>query len=381
MLRVAVARRQGSFTLQVDFTAPTPGVVALFGRSGSGKTTVINLIAGLLAPDRGRVQLDDTVLLDTEAGVSVPVERRGIGYVFQESRLFPHLTVHANLRYGLTRARGRRPITTFEEIVALLGLERLLPQRPHQLSGGERQRVALGRALLSHPHVLLLDEPLASLDVARREEVLPYLQLLRDRLRIPMVYVSHQLEEVLKLATYMVLMEGGRSLAQGTPAEVSLHPQLKAVVGPEETGAVLDGVVSEDATPEGLASIHVAGGTLRVRLAGARSGMRVRVHLLARDIVLATEPPLALSVRNVLTGTIAELVPDDHEAVTVKVSAGGDAVLARVTHDAVQALGLRPGLPVWVLVKAVSLQAHTFRVDPGPAPPAGPAPAAGPAGS
>jgi molybdate transport system ATP-binding protein len=363
MLRVAASKQQGPFRLQVDFTAPTPGVVALFGRSGSGKTTLINIIAGLLTPEQGRVQLDDTVLLDTQTGVSVPVEERGVGYVFQDARLFPHLTVIRNLRYGLTRARGRPELAGFDEIVTLLGLASLLPRRPHQLSGGERQRVALGRALLSQPRLLLLDEPLASLDVARREEVLPYLQILRDRLRIPMVYVSHQLEEVLKLATHMVLMEGGQSLAQGTPSEVSLHRQLKAAVGLEEVGAVLEGTVSEAAS-DGMARVQLAGGALRVSLPDAQPGMRVRVHLLARDLILSTEPPRALSVRNALTGTVTELASDDHEAMLVKISSGDETLLARVTRDAVRALKLQAGTPVWVLVKAVSLKAHTFRVAP-----------------
>jgi molybdate transport system ATP-binding protein len=359
MLRVAVSKRQGDFRLQVDFTAPTPGVVALFGRSGSGKTTLINIIAGLLEPDHGRVQLDDTVLLDTNAGLSVRVEQRGIGYVFQDARLFPHLTVSRNLRYGLARARGRRELAGFDEIVTLLELRSLLPRRPHRLSGGERQRVALGRALLSQPRLLLLDEPLASLDVARREEVLPYLKLLRDRLRIPMVYVSHQLEEVLKLATHMVLMEGGQSLAQGTPSEVSLHPGLKAALGLDELGAVLEGIVQERA-PDGMAHVQLAAGTLHARLPGAQRGMRVRVQLLARDLILSTEAPHALSVRNALTGTVTELTSDDHEAMLVKVAVGNDTLLARVTQDAVQALKLQTGTPVWVLVKALSLQAHAF---------------------
>lgn len=366
MLHVAVTRRQGRFTLQVEFKAPAPGVVALFGRSGSGKTTLVNIIAGLIRPDAGRVQLDDTVLTDTAVGVHLPAERRGVGYVFQDARLFPHLTVRSNLRYGLVRSRGRQPFMRFDEIVALLGLEPLLPRRPHRLSGGERQRVALGRALLSQPRLLLLDEPLASLDVARREEVLPYLQLLRDRLQIPMVYVSHQLEEVLQLATYMVLMEGGRSLAQGTPLEVSLHSQLKTVVGREAVGAVLEGTVTE-VSPGGMASVKVAGSTLGVALHGARAGMPVRLHLLADEVILATEAPHALSVRNVLPGTVTGLTEEDPESVLVTTDIGGQSVLSRVTREAVYALKLHTGGSVWVLIKAMSLQGHAFRVAP-PAP-------------
>lgn len=368
MLRVSLRKthgRQGTFTLEADFSAAMPGVVALFGRSGSGKTTLINLIAGLTRPDSGRVELDGEVLCDTAAGRWVPAERRGIGYVFQDSRLFPHLTVLGNLRYGLQRAHGRPAVASLDEVAGLLALQPLLARRPAGLSGGERQRVALGRALLSQPRLLLLDEPLAALDAARRAEVLPYLQALRDALRVPMVYVSHQLEEVLQLATYMVLLEGGRSLAHGTPEEVSLKPELRAIAGPEAAGAVLEGRVSEPGAGS-LASIKVPGGTLRVALPGATAGTPVRVQLLARDLILATQEPRSLSVRNALTGTVSELAPESDEHVLVTVDLGGGRALARITQEAATALGLAPGTPVWVLVKAVSLHGHTFRSRPGP---------------
>jgi molybdate transport system ATP-binding protein len=358
MLRVDVIKRQGAFTLEVDFDAPLPGVVALFGRSGSGKTTLVNLIAGLTRPDVGGVELDGRVLSDAASGIWVRPEARGVGYVFQDSRLFPHLSVHGNLRYGLTRARGRPAVAGLDEVVALLGLERLLTRRPRDLSGGERQRVALGRALLSQPRLLLLDEPLASLDAARRGEVLPYLQALRDALRIPMVYVSHQLEEILQLATYVVLLEGGRSLAQGTPEEVSLHPQLRTLVGEEAVGALLQGKVTEIAG--GLACIQIPGGRLRVALRNATPGMPVRVQLLARDLVLAAEEPRAVSIRNALTGTVREIQPESEEHVLVAVDLAGGQVLARVTQEAATALRLSPGMPLWVLVKAVSLHGHAF---------------------
>src|SRR4029077_10508023 len=213
--------RRSGFALDADFTAPTPGVIALFGRSGSGKTTLVNIISGLLAPAGASVLLGEDILTDTQAVICVPVEKRRIGYVFQDPRLFPHLTVLGNLRYGQKRAAPSARVTEFDDVVALLGIGSLLQRRPHQLSGGERQRISLGRALLSQPALLLLDEPLAGLDAARREEVLPYLEALRDQLSIPMVYVSHQFDEVLRLATHIVLMEAGSIVAQGSPAEVS----------------------------------------------------------------------------------------------------------------------------------------------------------------
>src|SRR5207302_3155278 len=218
------------------------------------------MISGLLAPDAGEVRLDDEVLTDSRAGIAVPAERRRIGYVFQDARLFPHLTVAGNLRYGEKRARAAPQLIGFDEVVSLLGLAQLLERRPRQLSGGERQRVSLGRALLSQPRLLLLDEPLASLDVARREEVLPYLEALRDRLSIPMVYVSHEFEEVLRLATHVVLLDSGSVVAQGTPGEVSLRSELRSIVGPDSVGAVLDIVVTMVDVGHGIAGVVSGGG-------------------------------------------------------------------------------------------------------------------------
>jgi molybdate transport system ATP-binding protein len=376
MLRVSALKKRDGFTLQAEFEAPTPGIVALFGRSGCGKTTLINVIAGLLDADEARIQLDDVVLRDTQARVSVPVERRGIGYVFQDSRLFPHFSVLGNLRYGLKRSARRgqdasgqpsvahRPsqLIALDEVIALLGLSTLLDRRPHQLSGGERQRVGLGRALLSQPRLLLLDEPLASLDVARREEVLPYLEVLRDRLSIPMVYVSHQFDEVLQLATHMVLMEAGRVVAQGSLSEVSLRPELRAIIGPDAVGSVLDGVITGTDPTRSIADLKLGSGQLQVSLRDVAVGSRVRIQLLARDIILALEKPSGLSVRNMLQGIVTDVSPDDDEAVLVKVDIGGATVLARITRDATAELHLERGKAVWALVKGVSTRGHAFRL-------------------
>jgi molybdate transport system ATP-binding protein len=359
MLTVKIATRRAGFVLNAEFAAPTPGVVALFGRSGCGKTTTVNIISGLLVADTARVELDGRVLTD------LPPEQRRVGYVFQDGRLFPHMSVLRNLHYGLKRTRATQQTIAFDQIVSLLGLQSLLQRRPYQLSGGERQRVSLGRALLSQPALLLLDEPLAALDAARRDEVLPYLQRLRDNLSIPMVYVSHQFDEVLQLATHVVLMDAGHVVAHGSLSEVSLVPQLRAIVGPDSVGAVVDGVVTRVDAASGMADLAVGSGSLNVALTSVSIGERVRVQLLARDIILATEEPRGLSVRNQLRGVITSVVNDDNSARLVTVDVGGANVLSRVTRAAVEALGLRNGMSVWVLVKAVSTRGHAFRVGAG----------------
>jgi len=360
-----VLKQLPGFRLEATLTAPTPGVIALFGRSGSGKSTLTNVIAGLLTPDAGTVRLDGEPLTDMRSGIVVPVERRRIGYVFQEPRLFPHLSVAGNLRYGERRRRAAATVAAFDEVVPLLGLAPLLRKKPRQLSGGERQRVSLGRALLSQPRLLLLDEPLAALDVARREEVLPYLVALRDRLSIPMVYVSHQFEEVLRLATHLVLLEGGRVVAEGPVDEMSLYPDLQNIIGPDLVGAVVEGLVTRVNTETGSAELALGTGTLQVSLRDVPVGARVRLQLLARDIILATQPVQGLSVRNALASTVIAISEDVFGAVLVRVDVGGAIVLARITQDALRALQLRPGDAVWTLIKAVSTRGHTFRLAPG----------------
>ena len=355
MLEVAVSRHLGDFSLNATFSVRLPGVVALFGRSGSGKTTLINVIAGLLAPESGSVRLEGESLDDVATRKHLPAERRRIGYVFQDSRLFPHRDVAGNLRYGLERARDRATAIAYDEVVALLGLAPLLGRRPGALSGGERQRVAIGRALLAQPRLLLLDEPLASLDTARREEVLPYLERLHERFSIPMLYVSHQFDEVMRLATHLVLIEAGRVTASGTLAEVSLHPALRSIVGPEAIGAVLEGEVVGREEESGFARLRIGSGTLRI-VSNEPVGRRLRVQLLARDLIIALDEPTGISVRNALPARVVSIVPDDRHADLVNLDIGGPRVIARVTQAATRQLGLRAGLPVSVLVKSVSVR-------------------------
>jgi molybdate transport system ATP-binding protein len=360
MLEIDVTKQRGTFKSQVTFTSTTPGVTALFGRSGCGKTTTIHMIAGLLRPDRGHIRIDGTVLFDAVRDIDVPAQQRGIGYVFQDARLFPHLSVRDNLRYGERRTRGRARRVQLGDVVELLGLAPLLARRPAGLSGGERQRVAIGRALLAQPRLLLLDEPLAAIDVARRGELLPYLERLRDQFSLPMVLVSHQFDEVLRLAGDVVVLENGAVAGHGDVIAMSQSPVLRAIVGADSLGAVVEGITAEVDVTSGLARIDVGAGHLHVESGELRSGQRVRVQLLARDLILASAPTTGLSVRNSLAGTISKLEPDGQRAWLVSTDIGGATLLVRVTDDARSALGLAVGQPVWVLVKAVSLRGHVF---------------------
>ena len=363
MLFVQLTKRRGDFSLELNFSTPTPGITALFGRSGCGKSTAIALLAGLLSPDRGRVQIDDEVLIDSERHIEVAAHHRRVGVVFQDPRLFPHLTVRGNLEYGFRRLARTIPTPVrFDDVVGLLGLESLLARRPFELSGGERQRVALGRALLAQPRLLLLDEPLASLDAARREDVMPYLEKLRDAFAIPIVYVSHQFDEVLRLATRVVLMDAGRTIADGDIATVSRHPQLRAIVGPDAVGAVVSGTV-ERVDETGLVQLRVGDALLSAEFDGAVVGQRIQIQVLARDVILATDPPRGLSVRNVVPARIVSITPDVGRAVLVELDIGRTStLLARITLRASQEMGLASDMQAWVLIKAVSLRGHVFSV-------------------
>jgi len=361
MLRVELRKQRGDFTLDVALSAPTPGVTAVFGRSGCGKSTMISLIAGLLTPDSGRIIVGDDVWFDSERHLSVDARHRRMGVVFQDARLFPHLTVRSNLEYGLRRVpKGVDRRMTLDDVVSLLGLVPLLDRRTHELSGGERQRVALGRALLSQPRLLLLDEPLASLDLARREDVLPYLEKLRDSFTLPIVYVSHQFDEVLRLATRVVLLDAGRVVAEGDIATMSRDAHLRAIVGPDSVGAVVSGVV-EHVDSAGLAMVRVGDATLSAELEGAIAGQRIQIQVLARDVIVATEAPRWLSVRNVVPARVVSVRPDAGRSVLIELDIGRTAtLLARITARAADELALTADKQVWALIKAVSLRGHIF---------------------
>lgn len=353
-----VALRRGAFSLSAKFESEA-GLTVLFGRSGSGKTTLLNAIAGLVRPDSGRIVVGGEVFYDARAGVSVPVRKRRIGYVFQEGRLLPHLSVRRNLGYGRFFTPEADRYVDFDRVVALLDLATLLERRPHHLSGGEKQRVAIGRALLASPRVLLLDEPLASLDATRKGEILHYVERLRDEVKIPIVYVSHAIEEVTRLADTLVLLSDGRVTGVGSVPALAARLDLRTQLGRFEGGAVIDARVSAQDLGSGLAHLAFDGGELLTTDLDALVGERVRVRIRARDVSIALQRPRNISVLNCLAGTVVEIGEDSGSNADVRIAVGPTSIIARVTRHSVQALRLAPGVPVYALVKAVSLDRHS----------------------
>ncbi|MBI1243916.1 MAG: molybdenum ABC transporter ATP-binding protein [Alphaproteobacteria bacterium] len=354
MIDLDFRERLGSFDLDIRLAAPA-GVVALFGRSGSGKTSVVRAIAGLSRPREGRIAVAGTALFDSAAGIDLPAERRRVGYVFQDARLFPHMNVEANLRYGQRRSGAAEGPDEFGAIVELLGIGALLARRPGTLSGGERQRVAVGRALLARPRVLLMDEPLASLDAARKAEVLPYLDGLRHRLGIPIVYVTHSIDEVLRLADTLALVDGGRIAVAGPVTEVMARVDLGPLVGRFEAGAAIDTVIAGHDDRYALTRLAFDGGELVVPAVDAAPGTELRVLVRARDVMLATQPPGAISARNVYAGRISALALEEGAHAEAAIAVGGVRLRARITRAAVAELGLSAGMPVYAIVKSVAV--------------------------
>ena len=357
--RLALAR-PGGFALDVALALPAQGVSVLFGPSGCGKTTVLRCLAGLERGARGRVAVDGAVWQDD--AVFVPAHERGVGFVFQDAALFPHLTVRANLEYGRARIPAGRARPALDEAIELLGIAHLLERRPAGLSGGERQRVAIARALAMAPRLLLMDEPLAALDAARRAEILPFLDRLHEALTLPIVYVTHAVAEVARLADQLVLLEAGRVQASGAASEL-----LSRVHGPlaqeDDAGVVLPCTVGARDARWHLAQMHFAGGVLVTRDPGLPEGRRLRVRVLARDVSLAVVEPQGSSIVNTLPGAVEDLAVDRHPALAlVRVRVGADAtggggvpLLARLTRQSAERLALAPGRAVWVQVKSVAL--------------------------
>lgn len=341
------------FSLDVGLDLPGRGVTALFGPSGSGKTTLLRAMAGLAHAPGGTLVVNGDVWQD--GTTFLPVHKRPLGYVFQEASLFPHLTVLANLQFGQKRVAAADCRVSLDQAVAMLDIGRLLGRKPAGLSGGERQRVGIARALATSPRLLLMDEPLAALDYALKQEILPYLERLHDELDIPVLYVSHAPDEVARLADHIVVMEGGRAVAAGPLGDTLARLDLPIRLG-EDAGVVLDAVVAARDEEWHLAHMEFDGGRLWVRDHGLPVGHRARVRILARDVSLSCAPVAGTSILNTLPAIVAESVDDAHPALTlVKLQVGASPVLARLTRRSAHALALAPGLPVYVQIKAVAL--------------------------
>ena len=348
-LSIQVRHRYPGFEIDVDVAAP-PGVTVLFGPSGSGKTTLINAVAGLLRPETGRIAAGDWVLLDTDRRLCLPPHRRRIGCVFQDARLFPHLTIRQNLLYGRWFAPRDGRTESLGDVVEMLGIGHLLNRRPGALSGGEKQRVAIGRALLAGPRLILADEPLAALDEARRAEILPYFERLRDTLSVPILYVSHASAEVARLATTVIALREGRVVASGPPAAVLGD---RSAIGPRAVGSLLTArVIAHHA--DGLSALSTEGGTLWLPRVSATPGQTVRVRIAADDVILSRTPPEGLSALNVLSGTILEIHPGHGPGALVVLAIGTGRLTARLTRRSVAALGLQAGQTCHAIVKSVA---------------------------
>ena len=357
-LEVAVAHRLGGFALDTAFNAAA-GLTALFGPSGSGKTTVVNIIAGLVRPERGRVVVNGETLVDTAQAIFVLPHRRRIGYVFQEPRLFPHLTVRQNLLYGQWfRPRAERAARP-EHVIDLLGLTALLDRRPARLSGGEKQRVAIGRAWLASPRLLLMDEPLSSLDLARKEEIVPYIERLRDESRIPIVYVSHSVAEVARLATQVVMLAEGRVTAVGP---------VETVLTGVDSSAILEARVTGHDVALGISTLRSRAGDLRLPRLELPVGAVVRVRIRAQDVLLAVTRPEGLSARNILPAVVGEVGLKSPGVADICLDVDGATLLAQITHETVAALDIQPGRHVYAIIKAVAFDRSTVGGSLGPVP-------------
>jgi molybdate transport system ATP-binding protein len=360
LIDVSVPRGNASVAGRIE--VPPRGITALIGRSGAGKSTLLQAAAGLLRPTSGRVCLDGSTLFDAQAGTDLPPSRRRLGVVFQDGRLFPHRAVRANLLYGAHRAPAGATGPGLDEVVALLGLEPLLARRPHSLSGGERQRVALGRALLGKPRALLMDEPLASLDPPRRQELLGYLAALPARLNLPILYVTHQMDEVIRLADRVVLLADGRVAASGPALELLSDLTLGPLVGRFEAGSVLAGRIEEQLHDWQLSVVSVAGQRVTVPHIEAPVGRAVRLRIRARDVVLQREV-LPSSASNQLRGTVLRVAEREAPYAAVELAlapraAPGERLWALVTQRSVHALGLAAGQPLVASFKAVAVESR-----------------------
>ncbi|UUM32546.1 molybdenum ABC transporter ATP-binding protein ModC [Vibrio japonicus] len=356
-IHISYTQRLGSQTFDIDLTLPPKGITAVFGRSGAGKTSLINVVAGLSSPDKGRVDINGTRLFDSQQGLNIPVHKRNVGYVFQDARLFPHYKVKGNLLYGVREFDAEH----FQQIIELLALKPLLTRYPNQLSGGERQRVAIGRALLSKPDILLMDEPLASLDLPRKREVLPFLEQLAQSVHIPIMYVSHSLNEVLRLAQNLVVVENGRVAACGSLEQVWSSNQMKPWQSFSERSSLFEAKIAEHNHEYALSRVELAPDVhLWVQKIDGEIGSSVRLQIRANDVSLTLDPPSKTSIRNIIHGVIVKLENhsngEDRKSVSVTIKLADECLLvATITGWACDDLCLVEGMEVYAQIKGVSV--------------------------
>jgi len=354
-LRIRVHLARSDFELHVDLDLPANGVTVLYGASGSGKTTLMRCVAGLERPAKGLIRVGQDLWQDDTQRIFVPTWQRNLGYVFQEASLFEHLNVQKNLAYGIKRSQKQGAAEALAGAIELLGIGHLMHRQPASLSGGERQRVAIARALATQPGLLLLDEPLAALDLARRQEILPWLEKMRDALRVPMLYITHSADEVARLADHLVVLENGSVKACGDAQDVLARVESPAIAG-EDAGVLLRGTVALCDAHWHLSQVEFPGGFIWVPDKGLALGQQVRLRVLARDISISTDEPQNTSIQNHLQGCIEAIVEDAHPSqALVQIRCGESILLARVTHRAIAVLNLKTGSTVWALVKSVAV--------------------------
>lgn len=350
MLELDLTHRLGDLSLSVQATLPAVGITAIFGLSGAGKTSLINLIGGLARPDRGLIRLNGRTLTDSEARIWLPPEKRRIGYVFQDARLFPHYRVRGNLTYGMpTSQRGE-----FDKVVSLLGIEALLERHPQTLSGGEKQRVAIGRALLTGPEMLLMDEPLASLDLPRKRELMPYLERLAHDVQLPILYVTHSMDELLRLAQQVLVLDRGEVRAQGPLEAVWASSALRPWLPKADQSSVLPVTVLEHHPRYAMSALSLGDQHLWVNRVAAAVESRLRIRIQAADVSLALSPPHGSSIRNILRAKVLECL-EVEDQVEVKLAIGEQILWARISPWARDELQVKPGLWCYAQVKSVSI--------------------------
>jgi len=365
VLSVNITQAFGSFRLETQFEVEEGSITAIFGKSGAGKTSTINAIAGLTRPDVGVIQIGNTTLFDQNLRINLPIYKRQIGYVFQDDRLFPHMTVRNNLIYGTPKNRDVANSINLTDITGLLELAPLLERRPRTLSGGEKQRVAIGRALLSNPKLLLMDEPLASIDVQHRFEILPFIQRVREKTGITIIYVTHALEEVIFIADQIILLSEGQVTAQGTVEEIMSRLDLHPMTSRFDAGAVISATYSGYDREFDLGELSFDGGTLRIAGLNAEIGIHLRAHIRARDVSLMLDKPKDTSVLNVFKGELIEIRHEDGPQLDLLINIG-TPLIARITRKSLNDLNLDIGSKVYAMIKAVAIDRKTLGINVSP---------------